>query len=186
MQIQPQPADTDPSLLTSPIQQYLQRLFEKYAQLEDGAVATYIPELSRANPNWFGIAVATTDGEVYEVGTSRQQFTIQSISKPFVYGLALEDRGRPEVLAKIGVEPTGDAFNSISLHPVTGCPLNPMINAGAIASTSLIAGNSPEDRLAAFSPCCPASSASASSRRPSTSTATACAACVSVRRCRVT
>lgn len=134
--------------LTSPIQQYLERLHAKYAQLEDGAVASYIPELTKANPNWFAIAIATTDGQVYEVGTSRQTFTIQSISKPFVYGLALEDRGRPDVLAKIGVEPTGDAFNSISLHPVTGCPLNPMINAGAIASTSLVAGTSLEDRLA--------------------------------------
>ena len=139
---------TGASLIASPIQRYLERLHDKYAQLEDGEVASYIPELSHAQPHWFGIAVATTDGQVYEVGTTRQAFTIQSISKAFTYGLALEDVGRAEVLAKIGVEPTGDAFNSISLHPETGCPLNPMINAGAIASTSLVAGNSPEDRLA--------------------------------------
>jgi len=133
--------------LRSPIQAYIERLHEKYAAFGDGALASYIPELTNADPNWFGIALATTDGHVYETGDSRQRFTIQSISKPFTYGMALEDVGRPAVLAKIGVEPTGDAFNAIRLHPDTGCPLNPMINAGAIASTSLVAGNSPEDRL---------------------------------------
>ena len=98
-----------------------------------GAVADYIPELAKANPANFGVSVATTDGYIYEVGDSAVPFTIQSISKPFVYGLALEDRGRATVLAKIGVEPTGDAFNSISLAASTGCPLNPMINAGVFA-----------------------------------------------------
>jgi glutaminase len=133
--------------MKSPIQEYLERLHEKYAELRDGEVATYIPELAKANPEWFGICVATTDGRIYEVGDTHQPFTIQSTSKPFTYGLALEDRGRDAVLAKIGVEPTGDAFNSISLAPGTGCPLNPMINAGAIVATSLVAGYSPEDKL---------------------------------------
>ena len=63
-------------------------------------VATYIPELAKADPDWFGICLATTDGHVYEVGDTRQPFTIQSISKPFVYGLALEDRGAEAVLAQ--------------------------------------------------------------------------------------
>lgn len=133
--------------MQSPIQEYLEHLHEKYAELRDGEVATYIPELAKANPEWFGICVATTDGRIYEVGDSRQPFTIQSISKPFTYGLALEDHGRQAVLGKIGVEPTGDAFNSISLAPGSGRPLNPMINAGAIAATSLIAGYSENDKL---------------------------------------
>jgi len=131
----------------SPIQAYLERLHAKCSKLHEGQVATYIPELSKADPNWFGICIATTDGRVYEVGDTRLPFTIQSISKPFVYGIALEDRGRDAVLKKIGVEPTGDAFNSISLAPETGCPFNPMINAGAIATTSLVAGNSSEDKM---------------------------------------
>ena len=131
----------------SPIQEYLERLHARYAELRDGAVATYIPELAKANPEWFGICVATTDGHIYEVGDTQQHFTIQSLSKPFTYGLALEDRGRDAVLTKIGVEPTGDAFNSISLAPGTGCPLNPMINAGAIVAASLVAGHSPDDKL---------------------------------------
>jgi glutaminase len=130
-----------------PIDDYLLDLHARLADLRGGDVASYIPELAKADPDWFGICIATTDGRVYEVGDTRQPFTIQSISKPFVYGLALEDRGRDAVLAKIGVEPTGDAFNSISLEPGTGRPLNPMINAGAITAASLVAGHSNEDRF---------------------------------------
>jgi glutaminase len=137
----------DSHQVKSPIQAYLERLYAKCSKLQDGQIATYIPELSKADPNWFGISIATTDGRVYEVGDTRQPFTIQSISKPFVYGIALEDRGIDAVLSKIGVEPTGDAFNSISLAPETGCPFNPMINAGAIATTSLVAGNSSDDKM---------------------------------------
>jgi glutaminase len=133
--------------VTSPIEAYIQRLHATYQGLEDGQVATYIPELAKADPNWFGICIATIDGRVYEVGDTRQPFTIQSISKPFTYGLAIEDHGLDAVLRKISVEPTGEAFNSISLAPGTGCPLNPMINAGAIAVSSLVVGHSSEDRL---------------------------------------
>ena len=132
---------------SSPVLDYLEQLHKEYASATEGQVATYIPELAKADPNWFGICLVTATGHIYEVGDSRQRFTIQSISKPFVYGLALEDNGRPTVLGKVGMEPTGDAFNSISLEPHTGRPRNPMINAGAIATTSLIAGKSPHNRL---------------------------------------
>ena len=138
------PAVADPC----PIARSLRAVHARFQPLADGAVATYIPELARANPAWFGICLATADGHVYEVGDTRQPFTIQSISKPFVYGLALEDRGRPAVLERIGVEPSGEAFNEISLERATGRPLNPMINAGAIIATSLVAGASPEERWA--------------------------------------
>jgi glutaminase len=133
--------------MKSPFQAHLERLHARYAGLRTGEVATYIPELAKADPRWFSICIATIDGHVYEVGDSRQPFTMQSISKPFTYGLALEDRGADEVLRRIGVEPSGGAFNSISLAPATGCPLNPMINAGAIAAASLIAGRSRQDML---------------------------------------
>ncbi|MEI9895790.1 MAG: glutaminase A [Chthoniobacter sp.] len=136
------------SLTSSPISDQLEELHRKFLSITDGAVASYIPELLKANPEWFGICIVTTNGGIYEAGDSRQEFTIQSISKPFVYGLALEDQGRAEVLKKVGVEPTGDAFNSISLDPTSGTPRNPMINAGAIASTGLIAGRTPQVRLA--------------------------------------
>ena len=134
------------ALIDSPIQRYLEDLHGRVAGLREGELASYIPELACADPEWFGIAIATVDGHVYEVGDSRQTFSIQSVSKPFVYGLALADLGVERVLAKVGVEPSGEAFNSISLEPGTGRPLNPMINAGAIATTCLIAGDSPAHR----------------------------------------
>jgi glutaminase len=133
--------------VASPILNYPENLHRKYARVQAGTVASYIPELVTANPDWFGINIATIDVHVYEVGDTRQPFTFQSISKPLVYGLALEDRGQDAVLNTIGVEPTGDAFNSIGLAPETGCPLNPMINAGAIAATSLVAVHSDADKL---------------------------------------
>src|SRR5882724_3089279 len=135
------------NMFTSPVLDYLEELHHRYAELSEGKVATYIPELAKANPRWFGICLVTAGGAIYEAGDSRQPFTIQSISKPFVYGIALEDHGREAVLAKVGVEPTGDAFNSISLDPVTGQPANPMINAGAIATTSLVDGSSSQKKI---------------------------------------
>src|SRR4051794_6660738 len=94
----------------------------------------------------FGICLATVDGYVYEVGDTRTDFTIQSISKTFTYGLALADRGFAAVDAKIDVEPSGEAFYEISLGPETGRPYNAMINAGAIAAASLVAGDTLDAR----------------------------------------
>jgi glutaminase len=130
-----------------PLATYLRELHRKHAACTEGEVASYIPELTKADPAWFGIAVATVDGHVYEVGDTRQPFTIQSISKPFVFALALHDRGADEVLSKIGVEPSGDAFNSISLHRDSGRPFNPMINAGAIAATGLVGGLDADEKF---------------------------------------
>ena len=134
----------------SPILAYLEALRLRLHDLTDGEVADYIPELSRANPEHFGICIATRDGFVYEVGDSAEPFTIQSVSKPLTYGLALEQNGEAAVLAKIGVEPSGDAFNAISLRPQTGAPLNPLINAGAIAACGLVRGNTAEQKTASI------------------------------------
>ena len=95
----------------------------------------------------FSICVITVDGQVYEVGDYNHLFTIQSISKVFVYGMALEDHGRDYVLTKVGVEPTGEAFNAIILDEQSKRPYNPMVNAGAIATTSLIKGLGATERL---------------------------------------
>ena len=83
------------------------RVFDEVRSLDEGELADYIPELAAVAPDSFGICIATVDGYVYEIGDSRIPFTIQSISKPFVYGLALADRGKAAVLERIGVEPTG-------------------------------------------------------------------------------
>lgn len=126
--------------MQSPIQLYLESLHSQLANNHEGAVASYIPELSKANPDWFGICIVTMDGVVYSVGDTQEPFTVQSIAKAFIYATALTDRGKDVVGQKVGVEPSGDAFNSISLDPVTNAPFNPMINAGAIATTSLVEG----------------------------------------------
>ncbi|MBL8335650.1 MAG: glutaminase A [Rhodoferax sp.] len=132
----------------SPIQTYLEQLHARHAKEAAGRVADYIPELKLADPNWFGICIATHDGHVYEVGDARQPFTMQSISKPLAYGMALEQHGEPAVRKRIGVEPSGDAFNAISLHPQTGTPLNPLINAGAIATCGLVRGRTADEKIA--------------------------------------
>jgi glutaminase len=124
----------------SPILAFLQRLHARHAGLDGGQVASYIPELAKACPAHFAIVLATVDGQVYEVGDARVAFTLQSISKALVYGMALEDQVADRLARAIGVEPSGDAFNSISLEAGTGRPRNPMINAGAIATAALVRG----------------------------------------------
>ena len=114
--------------------------------VSEGEVATYIPQLSRARPEWFGIAVATVDGRVYEAGDAAQPFTIQSVSKPFLYGYALREYGQAFVLDRVGVEPTGEAFNSIVLDKVKNRPFNPMVNSGAIAVAGLMKGRDGAER----------------------------------------
>ena len=124
-----------------PLSAYIRDLHARFATLNDGQVANYIPELATANPRHFGIVLVATDGTMYAAGDCAVEFTIQSISKAFVYATALQDRERGEVLRKVLVEPSGEAFNSISLDPVSGAPLNPMINAGAIATAGLVDGD---------------------------------------------
>jgi glutaminase len=133
--------------MKSPVSQVLKTLLDRYAGLREGKLADYIPELAKADPDWFGICIATRDGHLYETGDTRQKFTIQSISKALTYGLALEDRGEEHILARIGVEPSGDAFNAISLKPGSGAPFNPMINAGAIATCGQILKTGGESRI---------------------------------------
>src|ERR1700738_3679320 len=120
-----------------PLLRFLNACHANFAAETSGAVADYIPELGKADPAHFGISLATLDGHVYEVGDSRIPFTIQSMSKPFVFALALDTLGAARVESAIGVEPSGDPFNSIRLN-ADNHPFNPMVNAGAIACSGLI------------------------------------------------
>jgi glutaminase len=120
-----------------PLLRFLDTCHADFAAEHGGAVANYIPELGKADPDHFGISLATLDGHVYEVGDSRLPFTIQSMSKPFVFALALDTLGAARVESVIGVEPSGDPFNSIRLN-AENHPFNPMVNAGAIACSGLI------------------------------------------------
>lgn len=112
-----------------------------------GKVATYIPALANADPKSFGIAITDMQGKSYKIGDSDLPFSIQSISKVLTYALALQDNGRSVVRGRVGVEPTGDAFNSIIKLDAENKPPNPMTNAGAIAVTDMIKGESRENKL---------------------------------------
>ena len=120
------------------LQDLVTELHGAHVTRTDGHVATYIPELGKANPDHFGFCVVTAEGDVLAAGDCDQPFTIQSISKPFTFGMALEELGRDAVSRHVGVEPSGDAFNSIWLHAGTNRPYNPMVNTGAIAVTALL------------------------------------------------
>lgn len=138
--VSPDPADPVKTAPTEAahIQDILDEIYEKYRHVDDGAVATYIPELGKADPADFGICLVTVDGHVFRAGDCDKEFTIQSMCKPFAFQMALEQDGVAETLKYVGVEPSGDAFNSIELDARTGRPFNPMINAGAIVVASRI------------------------------------------------
>ena len=141
---------SDMSTTTTQIQEIVDNIYAKYKDVDDGAVATYIPELGKANPKDFGICLATVDGQAFTAGDWEKEFTIQSMCKPFAFQMALEQQGVEGTLKHVGVEPSGDAFNSIELDPKTARPFNPMVNAGAIAVASLIKKNPVEAGIEAF------------------------------------
>lgn len=123
-----------------PVDGLLHEVWQSVRSIDSGTVADYIPELAKADPGTCGLSLATLDGAVYTAG-DLVPFTIQSVSKPFVYALALADSGAEAVLSKIGAEPTGDPFNTISLDDVSGRAFNPMVNAGAIVTATLVQGS---------------------------------------------
>lgn len=130
--------------VVSPFRAFLADLQRTIGPLSEGRLADSIPELAKASPQWFGICVVDTSGRVYEVGDSQQAFTIQGLANPFVYGLALAERGREAVLERVGVEPAGDSFTLSDLAP----PLpNPLVVAGALALVPLLNGGHSTERL---------------------------------------
>lgn len=134
--------------MQSPIHDYLAEVLSSCASETGGEPASYIPELAAVDPGRFGIVLSAVDGALYCVGDADVPFTIQSVSKPFVYAFALEDLGSAAVWDKVDVEPSGDAYNELSLEEDTDRPMNPMINAGALTTHGmLMPGASVEDRV---------------------------------------
>lgn len=127
--------------MESPIITYLRGVLDEFSQLTDGDPYPVNTPGGSIDPDDFAIALATVDGQVYEVGDSDKEFLLQSLSKPLSYALALSDLGTEAVDAKVDVEPSGDPFHEMSLAEETGRPANAMINAGAIAIASLIKGS---------------------------------------------
>lgn len=121
--------------------------YEKNKMLKTGTKADYIPELAKADPSLFGIAVVTVNGDVLTAGDADAVFSIQSIIKPFLYGLALEDNGEQVLFEKVGLNMTGDVFNSVAAIERNPTHFqNPMVNAGAMQVTSLIKGKDSEEK----------------------------------------
>lgn len=122
------------------IMQILQTALEKgRSVLPQGSVATYIPELSRADSSRLGLSIRMKDGSSYSVGDTDTRFTIQSISKVISLAIAIETFGFDAVFEKVGMEPSGEAFNSlVELDLNSNKPFNPMINSGALTISSLL------------------------------------------------
>ncbi|WP_394554637.1 glutaminase A [Agromyces sp. MMS24-JH15] len=134
--------------LRDPVRLLLDTVLADARVHEEGAVADYIPELANADPDALGIALVSTRGVPHEAGDSGVEFTIQSVSKPFAYALALDLFGIDAVSEHVGLEPSGEPFNAISLDEASGRPMNPMINAGAIVTTSLLPGATADEKFA--------------------------------------
>ncbi|SOD72226.1 L-glutaminase [Jatrophihabitans sp. GAS493] len=130
----------------NPVTDALEEVLRRAAEVQSGAVADYIPELALIDPELLAISATSVLGHQYSAGSSEAEFTIQSISKPFVYALALADLGVEEVHSHVGFEPSGEPFNAISLDPA-GRPANPLINAGAIVTSALIDAPTPQARF---------------------------------------
>jgi glutaminase len=136
------------------VDERLTELYERHRKLEDDAETTvYDARRGAESPqpgadrDRFGICLAAVDGQMFIAGDNEVPFPLQSISKVFTFGLALEDHGREEVLRHVGVEPSGDAFNSIVFDERNNRPFNPMVNAGALVTTSLVRGDGPGEKL---------------------------------------
>jgi glutaminase len=120
-----------------------------FADVDEGHVADYIPALAKADPRLFGMSVVAVNGQSHDVGDTDHPFSIQSISKAFVYALVAQELGHEQVLQRIGVDSTGLPFDSVmALELNGGAPMNPFVNAGALVTTSLVPGATPDQKWA--------------------------------------
>ena len=137
------------------VKERLDELYRRHLPLDEGSVVSYHdaergyypPESADDEQDRFAICLASVDGQVFSVGDSALPFPLQSISKVFVYGVALADRGRERVIERVGVEPSGDAFDSIVFDERNHRPHNPMVNAGALVTSDLVRGSHPDEKL---------------------------------------
>jgi glutaminase len=127
----------------------LEAAYLRHRGVDDGEVADYIPALAEASPRAFGACLAGTEGGVFMVGEATTEFSIQSVSKPFVFALVCQAIGAAAARDRLGVNATGQPFNSVmAIELSDDRTMNPMVNAGAIATTSLVPGNTAEAKWA--------------------------------------
>jgi glutaminase len=119
----------------------LKAAYDKYKSLKEGANADYIPALAKVDPNIYGIALVTVDGKVHTTGDITSEVSIQSISKVFTMARVIEDQGAMAIENNMGVDATGQVFNSIvAVEQYKGAEMNPLVNPGAITATSMVTG----------------------------------------------
>src|SRR5688572_5104537 len=136
-----QPATVDP------VDKAMKEAYAKFKDLKEGKNADYIPALAEVNSNFYGIVIVTVDGKVYKIGDVDSLFSIQSISKVFTLARVIEDDGAQSIQDKMGVDATGMPFNSIrAIEEHRGKEQNSFVNPGAIATTSLVRGNTYEEK----------------------------------------
>ena len=124
----------------------LDAAYDTYRGLQEGKNADYIPALAKVDPAIYGIALVTTDGKVYTKGDVRSQVSIQSISKVFTMAKVIEEQGPEAIAANMGVDATGQVFNSINaVEQYKGAEMNAMVNPGAITATSMVSGGSRDE-----------------------------------------
>jgi len=135
-------AQVSNTLTKEKIQAALDEAYTKFKDVKEGKNADYIQALADVNPKIFGIALITADGQVFTKGDIESKVSIQSVSKVFTMAKVIEEQGHQAIQDKIGVDATGEVFNSIvAVERMRGKEINPLVNPGAIASTSLIAGS---------------------------------------------
>jgi glutaminase len=131
------------------VEALLHEVYELYRPVDDGAVADYIPALHATDPTLFGACIVGVRGRSFAVGDAHRRFSLQSISKAFVFALVCDELGHDEARLKLGVNATGLAFNSVmAIELNEERTMNPMVNAGAMATTSLVPGGAPDERWA--------------------------------------
>lgn len=131
----------NPGTTRGQISAVLNAAYDKYKDLKEGSNADYIPALAKVDPRIYGIALVTVDGEVFTAGDVRSEVSIQSISKVFTLARVIQDQGEAAVRDNVGFDATGQVFNSIvAIEQYKGKEMNPLVNAGAIATTSMVRG----------------------------------------------
>jgi len=130
-------------LAAAEVEAALNAAFAKYKGLQEGANADYIPALAKVDSTIYGIALVTPEGKVYTAGDVKSEVSIQSISKVFTMALVMDERGPQAIYDNMGVDATGQVFNSIvAVEQYKGAEMNPLVNAGAITATSMVSGGS--------------------------------------------
>lgn len=144
-----------PRDISEQVDQRLEELYRRHLPVDEAKVVAYYdasrgyygPESAGEERDRFAICVVSVDGAEHHIGDHDVRFPLQSLSKIFPYGLALADRGRKYVLERVGVDPSGERFNSIVLDDRNHRPYNPMVNAGALVTSSLVGGSDPDEKL---------------------------------------